>query len=142
MAADFQIDPRILASSVELAELGLCQARLQLDRRWPWIVLVPRRPALVELDDLTMEERQRLLSEIAAAGRAVRAAGEAVGFGVEKLNVGALGNVVSQLHIHVVGRRHDDPAWPGPVWGFGHPESPSAEDVTRAHAAAANVIGG
>jgi len=140
MTPEFQVDPRILASSAELDELRLCQARLQLDRRWPWIVLVPKRPGLIELDDLALKDRERLLSEIAAAGRAVRAVGVALGFDVEKLNVGALGNVVSQLHVHVVGRRHDDPAWPCPVWGFGQPEPLSPTDADRARPAAVNAL--
>src|SRR6185436_18219832 len=102
-------------------DLPLCQARLQADARWPWIVLIPRSPGLRELEDLTSADRIRLMDEILAAGVAVRGAGAALGRPVEKLNVGALGNVTPQLHVHVVGRRADDPAWPGPVWGFGAP---------------------
>ncbi len=99
--------------------LPLCDARLQDDARYPWIVLTPRRSGLREIEDLDAAERTLLLGEIIAAGRAVRAVGAAMSFSVEKLNVGALGNVVSQLHVHVVGRRSGDPAWPGPVWGAG-----------------------
>jgi diadenosine tetraphosphate (Ap4A) HIT family hydrolase len=129
---DFRLDPRLEASSAWLHDLPVSQARLQLDRRWPWIVLIPRGPDLVELDDLALEDRRRLLDELAAAGRAVRALGEELGFGVEKLNLGALGNIVSQLHVHVVGRRPGDPAWPGPVWGFGPPEPYHAGETERA----------
>jgi diadenosine tetraphosphate (Ap4A) HIT family hydrolase len=73
----------------------------------------------VELDDLTAADRLALLDEIAAAGRAVRAVGAAFGRPVAKLNVGQLGNITRQLHVHIVGRREDDPSWPGPVWGHG-----------------------
>ena len=118
----FSLDPRIASSSEFVADLPLCQARLQNDARFPWIVLSPRRSALREIDDLTLEERRLLIEEQVLAGHAVRALGEAIGRPVEKLNHGALGNVVAQLHVHVLGRRSDDPAWPGPVWGFGAPE--------------------
>ena len=127
-APPFTIDPRILAGSILIATLGLCDARLQADARWPWIVLIPRRAALRELDELTAAEQVLLLQEIARAGQVVRAIGEATKRPVEKLNIGALGNVVSQLHVHVVGRRRDDPAWPGPVWGFGEAQ-PYSEDT-------------
>ena len=123
----WRLDPRIDAASAYVADLPLCQARLQDDIRWPWLVLIPRRPDAQELDDLDGDERRRLLDEITLAIAAVRRLGEAQGRPVDKLNVGALGNVVPQLHVHVVGRRHDDPAWPGPVWGFGEPRPPAAQ---------------
>jgi diadenosine tetraphosphate (Ap4A) HIT family hydrolase len=114
-------DSRLLASSTPLADLDLCQARLQADARWPWIVLIPRRPDMREIEDLEAPDRLQLTREIVVAGQAVRAVAEALGRPVEKLNVGQLGNIVAQLHVHVLGRRADDPAWPGPVWGFGAP---------------------
>jgi diadenosine tetraphosphate (Ap4A) HIT family hydrolase len=125
----FALDPRLETSSTFLADLTVCQARLQADARWPWIVLVPRREGLRELEDLGSKDLEALTRETVSAGRAVRAIGEAVGRPVEKLNVGALGNVVAQLHIHIVGRRSDDPAWPGPVWGFGAPIDYGVEDA-------------
>lgn len=115
----FPIDPAFEATSEPLADLGLCHARLQDDARFPWIVLIPRVTGARELEDLTPEDRVRLLDEVLAAGRAVRAMGYEAARPVEKLNVGQLGNVTPQLHVHVVGRRADDPAWPGPVWGSG-----------------------
>jgi diadenosine tetraphosphate (Ap4A) HIT family hydrolase len=81
--------------------------------------LIPRRANAVEIEDLLAADRARLLEEILVAGRAVRAAGAALGRPVEKLNIGQLGNITRQLHVHVVGRRADDAAWPGPVWGAG-----------------------
>ncbi len=113
----FALDPAFVATSHPLLELPLCEARLQDDARYGWVVLIPRLAAARELEDLSLADQARLMAEILAAGRAVRAIGAALGRPVEKLNVGALGNVTPQLHVHVVGRRADDPAWPGPVWG-------------------------
>jgi diadenosine tetraphosphate (Ap4A) HIT family hydrolase len=127
----FALDPRLETSSIFLVDLALCQARLQADVRWPWIVLIPRRAGLRELEDLGPQDLEGLTREILSAGHAVRAIGAAAGRPVEKLNVGALGNVVAQLHVHVVGRRNDDPAWPGPVWGFGGPVDYSAEQAAE-----------
>lgn len=126
--SDFVLSPAFLETSTPLAVLGLSEARLQADARWPWIVLIPRVAGLREIADLSVEDRARLIEEIAAAGGAVLAIGEALGRPVEKLNVGLLGNITPQLHAHVVGRRPDDPAWPGPVWGVGKavPYAPDA----------------
>jgi diadenosine tetraphosphate (Ap4A) HIT family hydrolase len=126
----FSLDHRLEASSIFVADLTVCQARLQADVRWPWIVLIPRRQGLRELEDLDPQDLEAVTREILAAGRAVRAIGAAAGRPVEKLNVGALGNIVAQLHIHIVGRRRDDPAWPGPVWGVGAPVNYSVEQVS------------
>jgi diadenosine tetraphosphate (Ap4A) HIT family hydrolase len=115
----FVLDPAIEAASLRLGDLPLCEARLMLDARFDWLVLVPRVAGATEIEDLTEAGRNRLMAEIVLAGNAVRAMGAARGRPVAKLNVGALGNITPQLHIHVVGRRPDDAAWPGPVWGFG-----------------------
>ena len=109
-----EIDQRILSDSAEVATLLVCQVRLMDDARFPWLLLVPRRHA-VELADLSALDRTSVIDEIAAASNAIRQ----VAGSVDKLNVGQLGNLVPQLHIHVVGRRRGDPAWPGPVWGAG-----------------------
>jgi diadenosine tetraphosphate (Ap4A) HIT family hydrolase len=134
--SDFVLSPAFLETSTPLAVLGLSEARLQADARWPWIVLIPRVAGLREIADLSVEDRARLIEEIAAAGGAVLAIGEALGRPVEKLNVGLLGNITPQLHAHVVGRRPDDPAWPGPVWGFGEavPYAPDALEIALAAA--------
>ena len=117
----FALDPAILATSEPLCELKLCAARLQTDARWPWIVLVPRKAGVRELEHLSAGDRHQLIEETVLAGDAVRAIAAALGRPIEKLNVGQLGNVTPQLHVHVVGRRPDDPAWPGPVWGVAEP---------------------
>ena len=110
--------------------------RLQRDARWPWLVLIPRRAGLVELTELTPAEWVLLGDELAAAGRAVRAVADALGLVVDKLNVGALGNIVPQLHLHVIGRRLHDAAWPGPVWSHGEAEPYAPAALERAAAAA------
>jgi len=113
----FTLDPAFEGGSQALADLELCAVRLQLDARFPWLVLIPRVEAAREIEDLGAGDRSRLMEEIVLAGRAVRAMGDVLGRPVFKLNIGALGNITAQLHVHVVGRRRDDPAWPGPVWG-------------------------
>ena len=137
----FQLDPAFPATSEPLGELGLCHARLQADARFPWIVLLPRLEGARELEDLSGAERVQLLDEILAAGAAVRAVGEALGRPVAKLNVGQLGNVTPQLHVHVVGRRADDAAWPGPVWGHGTAQAYGTDALERALAAARQALG-
>ncbi len=132
----FRLDPALLATSEALASLALSEARLQLDARFPWIVLIPRLEAMVELEDLTEEQGAMLLSEIGAASEAVRRVGAALGRPVEKLNVGQLGNITRQLHVHVVGRRADDACWPGPVWGQGVAQAYDPEALEQAKAAA------
>ncbi|MET3664306.1 HIT domain-containing protein [Caulobacter sp. 1776] len=131
MAEDFSLDPAFVATSHEVADLPLCEVRLQDDARYPWLVLIPRQLGLREIEELDVGHRIQLMEEIVLAGTAVRAIGATLGLTVDKLNVGALGNVTAQLHIHVIGRRRDDPAWPGPVWGH----SPAAPYSTGALAA-------
>ncbi|MCG5234389.1 HIT domain-containing protein [Xanthobacter oligotrophicus] len=113
-SAAFQLDPRLEADGPHAGDLPLCHVRLVDDARFFWVVLVPRRAGLVEIIDLPAADRLILMEEIAAASAAVKAAS-----GCAKLNVAALGNLVSQLHVHVVGRNVGDAAWPGPVFGAG-----------------------
>ena len=138
----FTLDAAFEAGSQALADLELCAVRLQLDARFPWLVLIPRVEAAREIEDLSADDRSRLMEEIVLAGAAVRAMGEALGRPVYKLNVGALGNVTAQLHIHIVGRRRDDVAWPGPVWGVGVARAYEVEAREAAQAAALGVFTG
>ena len=110
----FELDPRLAKDTIQVATWNLCEVRLMDDARFPWLVLVPRRAGVFELDDLDETDRTRLMHEIQRAMKTLRAVVDC-----DKLNVGALGNIVRQLHVHVVARRKDDPAWPGPVWGHG-----------------------
>ena len=118
----FEVAPAFEAGSVAAVEWPLCHVRLQDDARFPWLILIPRVEGAVELEDLSVEERAVLMEETVRAGALVRRLGA-----VEKLNVGAIGNVTAQLHVHVVGRRRDDGLWPDPVWGRG-PVVPYTDD--------------
>ncbi len=110
----FTLDPKIAADTVAVTPLGLSDLRLMNDARFPWLLLVPRRPGAVEIIDLAKADRAALFEEINAVSAALRAATRC-----DKLNVAALGNQVRQLHVHVVARFAGDAAWPGPVWGVG-----------------------
>ena len=139
--AEFVLDPAFVATAADLGELPLCHARLQLDARYPWVVLVPRVGGARELEDLSVADRAVLMKEIVLAGTAVRAVAAELGLVVDKLNVGALGNVTPQLHIHVLGRRLGDPAWPGPVWGHSPAVAYEAEALERAVAVTRAALG-
>lgn len=134
----FELHPAFPPTSHALGELALCHARLQADARYAWIVLIPRIAEVREFEDLSANDRAALMEEVVRAGAAVRAIGEALGRPVEKLNVGQLGNLTPQLHVHVIGRRADDPAWPGPVWGLGSAE-PYAEEALQVALSAARA---
>lgn len=136
--AVFEIDPAFLATSEALGDLALSHVRLQADARFPWLVLLPRRAAAYELEDLEPGERDVLVEEVLQAGVAVRAIGDALGRPAGKLNVAQLGNITPQLHVHVIARRPQDAAWPAPVWGFGvmEPYSPAALATAMATARA------
>lgn len=139
MTTDFQTDPRLLAHSVAVAAWALCDVRLMDDARFPWLVLIPRIAGASELDDVPAADRSGLMAEMIRAGEIVRRLGEAMDRPVDKVNTAALGNVTAQLHVHVVGRRRDDPLWPDPIWGRDGREP--MDEVTRARLAglAANV---
>jgi diadenosine tetraphosphate (Ap4A) HIT family hydrolase len=137
----FEIDPAFLATSEPLGELALCHARLQADARYPWVVLIPRVLNAREIEDLDSRQRNLLMDEVMAAGRAVRAVGEGLGRPAPKLNIGQLGNVTPQLHVHVVGRHSGDAAWPGPVWGHGSAQSYPTTDLSAAATIAREILG-
>ncbi|HEX5718291.1 MAG TPA: HIT family protein [Thermoanaerobaculia bacterium] len=110
----FALHPTLARDTVEVAHLPLCRVLLMKDRRFPWLILVPEREGVREIHELPAVDRAELIEEIARAGEVLERL-----FQPDKLNVGALGNVVPQLHVHVVARFATDPAWPGPVWGSG-----------------------
>jgi diadenosine tetraphosphate (Ap4A) HIT family hydrolase len=130
----FVLDPRLESGSHRLGDWPLSQLRLKDDARFAWLLLIPRRPDVVELDDLADAEYRQLCCEILAATRLVRTVARP-----DKVNVGMLGNIVPQMHVHVVGRWRGDPAWPGSVWaaGAGPPIAPaSLADQLRSWTAA------
>ena len=119
----FALHTQLAADSVFVADGPLSQLRLMDDARFPWLVLVPRVPGATEWIDLDGASQRLLLAEINQAGALLRQHFAPI----DKLNIGALGNLVRQLHVHVVGRREGDAAWPGPVWGAGARRSYGAE---------------
>ncbi|HYC68131.1 HIT domain-containing protein [Brevundimonas sp.] len=132
MTLRFRADPAFDSGSIMVCDWPLCQVRLQDDARFPWLILIPRLVGRHELEDLTPPERITLMDEIVRAGAVVRMLGESALRPVQKLNVAALGNVTAQLHVHVVGRRHDDGLWPDPVWGRGGATPYGAEALQAA----------
>lgn len=121
MTPAFSLDSRLAADTVAVADLPLSAVRLMNDATYPWLILIPRREGAVEIVDLAPEDRVQLMDEIARVSGVLRAMTRC-----DKLNVAALGNMVPQLHVHVIGRFAGDPAWPGLVWGKA-PAQPYAE---------------
>ena len=111
-AAGWSIDPQIERDSVVVGDLPLCQVRLMNDANFPWLLLVPRRRDVSEITDLAESDQAQLMREVALAVGALKAE-----TACHKINVGAIGNMVAQLHVHVVARFRTDTAWPKPVWG-------------------------
>ena len=131
MQPDFALDPRLEADTIPIGDLSLSSVLLLNDARFPWFVMVPRRPGVSEITDLSEEDAAVLMGEVRIAARVMLELSRP-----DKVNLGALGNVVPQLHVHVVGRFRSDPAWPGPVWGHGtrtpYPDHAASALVERA----------
>lgn len=114
MSKSFVLDPRIESSTAEVATWPLCSLRLKDDARFHWLLLMPRRPDVTEFTDLSAEDYDQLSTEILAATKVVQEVARP-----DKINVAMIGNLVPQMHIHVLGRFTSDAAWPGPVWSAG-----------------------
>jgi diadenosine tetraphosphate (Ap4A) HIT family hydrolase len=121
----WSLHPQLAADAVPVGDFALSRLLLANDANYPWLILVPRLPGLVELVDLEDNAQVQLLGEIAKTATALRSITEC-----DKLNIAALGNQVPQLHVHVIARRHSDAAWPKPVWGVAKPVAyaPAAHD--------------
>lgn len=120
----FELDPRLQQDTLPVGDFPLCRLLLMNDAQYPWFVLVPRREEIVEVFQLDVEDQRTFWQETTELAEILKDT-----FGADKMNVAALGNVVSQLHMHVIVRRHGDPAWPAPIWGK-HPAQPyTAEQV-------------
>jgi len=133
----FALHPTLARDTVEVARLALCRVLLMNDRRFPWLILVPEREDLREIHDLPPAERSTLIEEIAHAGRVLVDL-----FQPDKLNTGALGNLVPQLHLHVIARFKADAAWPGPVWGSGAAVVYAASDLEEIRRRIAKAFAG
>ncbi len=114
----FEPDAHLVDDTYPVTELPLCQLRLMDDSRFPWLVLVPRRPGVSEVFELDEADQQQLWREATRVGQTLKAALQG-----DKLNIASLGNMVAQLHVHVIVRHRRDAAWPGPVWGHGERET-------------------
>jgi diadenosine tetraphosphate (Ap4A) HIT family hydrolase len=124
--ADFNLDARLERDSVFIADGPLSQIRLMNDTRFPWLILIPRIVDAVEWIDLPGDAQRLLLAEIHQCGHALKQFESC-----EKINIGALGNIVRQLHVHIVARHSDDAAWPGPVWGSGTAMSYTPDELEQ-----------
>ncbi|WP_334061633.1 HIT domain-containing protein [Alteromonas genovensis] len=122
----FELDSRLHNDTFFVCDLTLCRVLLMNDKQFPWLILVPMRNNIAEIIDLPEQEQQTLLAESAKVSTVLQQV-----FSPYKLNVGALGNVVRQLHVHHVARFENDVAWPKPVWGN---QAPVAYDDVEASA--------
>ena len=122
---EWSLHPKLSELTTQIGDLPLSRVLLENDSNYPWLILVPRMAGVSEIIDLDPNEQVQLLGEIDAASRALKAVAT-----FDKLNVAALGNMVKQLHVHVLGRSTTDPTWPKPVWGLAPPVpyEPAARD--------------
>jgi diadenosine tetraphosphate (Ap4A) HIT family hydrolase len=121
---EFVLNKQLEADTHLVCELENCSLRLLDDARWPWLVLVPRIAGIEEWHDLSKGQRIMIDDEVARAASALKTM-----TGCEKINIAAIGNMVRQLHIHVIARNEGDANWPGPVWGYGEREPYSQKDA-------------
>ena len=122
----FALDQRLQQDTLTIGDFPLCRLLLSNDSNYPWFILVPRINGISEVFQLSVIDQQKLWNETTTLAQLL-----SEGFGADKMNIGALGNVVSQLHVHVIVRKRDDMAWPAPVWGK-HPPRPYTEEQVAA----------
>ncbi|WP_406856201.1 HIT domain-containing protein [Alsobacter sp. KACC 23698] len=135
-SAPFALDPQLAADACTVGDLTLSRVLLMKHARYPWLILVPRRAGVREILDLADAEQACLFGEITQASRVVQTL-----FRPDKLNIGAIGNMVAQLHVHVVGRFKTDEAWPRPVWGAGSPTPYGAAELEERLAMLSRAFG-
>jgi diadenosine tetraphosphate (Ap4A) HIT family hydrolase len=123
---EWALHPQLVRDTIELGDLALSRVLIIKDANYPWLLLVPRRPAIIEIIDLDEVEQAQLMVEIARAGRALKSVTQC-----DKLNIAALGNAVPQLHVHIIARRKTDKAWPKPVWGAAEPVDHDFTELDR-----------
>jgi len=119
----FALDPKLENDSYFVCDLPLCQVRLSKNAAFPWLLLIPKRPNIIEIIDLTETDQIQLLKEIRQASKVLQKL-----FQPKKLNIANLGNIVSQCHIHVIARYEEDKAWPHPIWNRGINETYEDEE--------------
>jgi len=136
MSEGFQLHPRLTADCILIGSLPLSQLLLLDDARYPWFVLVPRRVGVSEIFELDADDQRRLWEESARLSRFMKQA-----FHADKLNIGVLGNLVPQLHMHHIARFRSDPAWPGPVWGHSDAQPYAKHAISERVAMACDALG-
>jgi diadenosine tetraphosphate (Ap4A) HIT family hydrolase len=125
-ASAWSLHSRLKEDTIDIGDLPLSRVLVIKDAHYPWLLLVPRRPEIVEIIDLDEVEQAQLMTEISRVARALKDVTKC-----EKLNIAALGNMVPQLHIHIIARRSSDAAWPRPVWGVMPPHPHDTDEVQR-----------
>ena len=123
---EFKLNSRLLEDSTFITKLNVSQVRLNHDARFPWLILIPEIAGLKELHDIPDEKQKIVHKEMNFCSAALQELTSA-----DKMNVAALGNLVSQLHIHVIARKHDDNAWPQPVWSTGEAKPYEKENLAK-----------
>ena len=123
-APGWSLHSQLKKDTIDIGDLPLCRVLVIKDANYPWLMLVPRRPEKVEIIDLDEVEQAQLIAEVSRAAKALKEITRC-----DKLNIAALGNLVPQLHVHVIARRSSDVAWPRPVWGVVQPLAHDAEEV-------------
>ena len=126
MDSGWSLHPQLDRDCVSLGDFALSRVLVNNDANYPWLILVPRRPDLVEVIDLSEGEQTQLMIEVTQAARALREV-----TACHKLNVAALGNAVPQLHVHIIARFRHDPAWPNPVWNVAPRRAYAREELVR-----------
>jgi len=132
----WSLHPQLARDAAPAGDLALSRVLVMNDATYPWMLLVPRQAGAVEIIDLDEAQRAQLMTEVAQASRALKDV-----TGCDKLNIAAIGNVVPQLHIHVVARRIGDAAWPKPVWGATPPRRYDARELELFVAAVRHAVG-
>ncbi|MGJ4926640.1 HIT family protein [Bradyrhizobium sp. HKCCYLS2038] len=122
----WSLHPQLAKDTIDIGDLPLSRVLVIKDANFPWLLLVPRREGAVEIIDLDEVAQAQLMTEITRVSRALKEITKC-----DKLNVAALGNMVPQLHVHVIARRTSDVAWPRPVWGVAPPVPHDAQEVQQ-----------
>lgn len=126
----FQLHPRLASGGANFGTVGICTVLLKNNATYPWFVLVPEVDSSVtDLHQLSLEDYESVTATIYQLGQFIEAS-----FSVEKVNIGAIGNIVPQLHIHLIGRTESDPDWPDPVWGTQHKRSYTEVEIENVRA--------
>ncbi len=135
MTDRFELHSQLAKDTHPVGQTDLCEVLLSRDARYPWLILVPRQAGLREMHDMSNADQMRLMTDITHISKAMQKVWQA-----DKVNVAALGNMVPQLHIHIIMLYRDDAAWPGPIWGVGAAQHYSDAALTDALTRAASCL--